>query len=88
VTLARLRWSVAAEVVTGVAVLAVTAVLVNTATGRESYTPPLITTVPFNGKVPGGSGAALMRMTTRPGLASPTGAKRPAGGRVAARRPC
>lgn len=40
VTLARLRWSVTAEVLIAATVLAVTAVLVNTPTGRESYRPP------------------------------------------------
>ncbi|GAA1313475.1 transport integral membrane protein [Planotetraspora silvatica] len=43
----RLRRSVAGEVVLGVAVVSITAVLVNTAPARTSYAPPVHTTVPL-----------------------------------------
>ncbi|SCE98341.1 copper transport protein [Micromonospora viridifaciens] len=43
----RLRRSVAGEVVLGVAVVSITAVLVNTAPARTSYAPPVHTTVPM-----------------------------------------
>jgi copper transport protein len=46
--LARLRRGVASEVVIAVVVLGLTAVLVNTATGRESYTPVASTSEAFN----------------------------------------
>jgi copper transport protein len=46
--LARLRRGVASEVVIAVVVLGLTAVLVNTATGRESYTPVASTSESFN----------------------------------------
>ncbi|WP_179282247.1 copper resistance CopC/CopD family protein [Streptosporangium subroseum] len=45
--LRRLRRSVAGEVVLGIAVLSITAVLVNTAPARASYAPPVDSTVPF-----------------------------------------
>ncbi|MEU8172738.1 copper resistance protein CopC [Microbispora hainanensis] len=43
----RLRHSVAGEVVLGIAVVSITAVLVDTAPARTSYAPPVDTTVPF-----------------------------------------
>lgn len=43
----RLRRSVAGEVVLGIVVVSVTAVLVDTAPARTSYAPPVDTTVPF-----------------------------------------
>jgi copper transport protein len=57
VSLARLRWSVALETVIAVAVLAVTAVLVNTPTGRESFNPPDSAAVAFDTGGPGGRGS-------------------------------
>jgi copper transport protein len=58
VTLAKLRWSVAAE-----AVLAVTAVLVNTPTAREAFTPPASAAVAFNTGGPGGRGDVSATVT-------------------------
>jgi copper transport protein len=52
----RLRRSVAAELVVAVVILAVTAVLVNTATGREAYAPTVSASQPFNTGGPGGTG--------------------------------
>ncbi|GAB3149369.1 copper resistance CopC/CopD family protein [Microbispora hainanensis] len=43
----RLRRSVAGEVVLGIVVVSITAVLVDTAPARTSYAPPVDTTVPF-----------------------------------------
>ena len=63
VTLARLRWSVAAEVLIAAAVLAVTAVLVNTPTGRETFAPPAAATVPFDTGGPGGRGSIGLTVT-------------------------
>lgn len=63
VTLRRLRWSVAAEAMIASAVLAVTAVLVNTPTGRESFTPPASAAVSFNTGGPGGRGSIAITMT-------------------------
>jgi copper transport protein len=45
--LRRLRRSVVGEIVLGVGVLSITAVLVNTAPARTSYAPPVDSTVPF-----------------------------------------
>src|SRR5262249_61759239 len=56
VTLSKLRWSVAAEALTASAVLAVTAVLVNTPTARETFTRPASAAVGFNTGGPGGGG--------------------------------
>lgn len=56
VTLSRLRWSVSAEVIIAVAVLAVTAVLVNTPTARESFNPPVSAVARFDTGGPGGHG--------------------------------
>jgi copper transport protein len=63
VTLRKLRWSVTAEVVIALAVLAVTAVLVNTPTGRESFTPPARATVAFDTGGAGGRGSIGLAMT-------------------------
>src|SRR6202000_2516787 len=54
--LRRLRRSVAAELVVALIVLALTAVLVNTATGRESYAPTVSASQPFSTGGPGGAG--------------------------------
>lgn len=60
VTLARLRWSVTAEVTIAAAVLAVTAVLVNTPTARETFSAPASTSISatkaFDTGGPGGRG--------------------------------
>ena len=56
--LRRLRSSVATELGIAVAILAVTAVLVNTATGRESYAPPVSASQAFNTGGTGGAGIA------------------------------
>jgi copper transport protein len=63
VTLRSLRWSVAAETVIAVMVLAVTAVLVNTPTARESYFPPVTAAAAFNTGGPGGRGSISMALT-------------------------
>lgn len=63
VTLARLRWSVTVEAAIAMAVLAVTAVLVNTPTGRESFTPPARATVAFDTGGPGGRGSIGLTVT-------------------------
>lgn len=63
VTLRKLRWSVAAETVIAVTVLAVTAALVNTPTARESYFPPAIATASFNTGGPGGRGSISIVVT-------------------------
>ena len=63
VTLGKLRWSVGAEAMMASAVLAVTAVLVNTPTGRESFTPPVSATAAFNTGGPGGRGDVDVTVT-------------------------
>lgn len=63
VTLRKLRWSVAAEAVIASAVLAVTAVLVNTPTARESFTRPASAAVAFNTGGPGGRGTLSIVVT-------------------------
>jgi len=63
VTLRRLRWSVAAEATIASVILAVTAVLVNTATARETFTKPVTATVPFNTGGPGGQGDVSITVT-------------------------
>ncbi|HJP78948.1 MAG TPA: FixH family protein [Pseudonocardiaceae bacterium] len=63
VTLTRLRWSVTAEVVIAMAVLAVTAVLVNTPTARETYSPPVAATAAFDTGGPGGRGSIGVHVT-------------------------
>jgi copper transport protein len=62
-TLGRLRWSVAAEAMIAAAVLGVTAVLVNTPTARETFTPPASETVVFKTGGPGGRGSVSVTMT-------------------------
>jgi copper transport protein len=52
----RLRRSVAAELGIAVVILALTAVLVNTATGREAYAPAVSARQAFNTGGPGGAG--------------------------------
>ncbi len=52
----RLRRSVAAELATAAVILALTAVLVNTATGREAYAPPVSASQAFDTGAAGGSG--------------------------------
>ncbi|HEX9031109.1 MAG TPA: copper resistance protein CopC [Streptosporangiaceae bacterium] len=63
VSLARLRWSVAAEVVIAASVLAVTAVLVNTPTARETFTSPVSATAAFSTGGPGGRGTVSVTVT-------------------------
>lgn len=63
VTLSKLRRSVAAETMIALAVLAVTAVLVNTATARETFKPPASATVAFNTGGPGGRGNVSVTVT-------------------------
>jgi copper transport protein len=63
VTLRRLRWSVAAETVVAATVLAVTAVLVNTPTARESYFAPAVATASFDTGGPGGRGTVRIVVT-------------------------
>jgi copper transport protein len=63
VTLRKLRWSVAAETIIVSAVLAVTAVLVNTATARETFTRPVAAAVAFNTGGPGGRGHVSITVT-------------------------
>lgn len=63
VSLARLRWSVTAEVVIAATVLAVTAVLVNTPTARETFSRPASATVAFNTGGPGGRGSISVTVT-------------------------
>ncbi|HEY7142833.1 MAG TPA: copper resistance protein CopC [Streptosporangiaceae bacterium] len=62
-TLRRLRWSVALEATIAAFVLGVTAILVNTATARESFTPAASAAVAFNTGGPGGSGEVSITMT-------------------------
>jgi copper transport protein len=63
VTLARLRWSVTAEAVTAAAILAVTSVLVNTPTARETFTQPDRVAVAFDTGGPGGRGRIGVTVT-------------------------
>jgi copper transport protein len=63
VTLTRLRWSVSVEVAIVTVVLAVTAVLVNTPTARETYRPPATATVAFDTGGPQGTGKVSVVMT-------------------------
>jgi copper transport protein len=73
VTLTRLRWSVSVEVVIVTAVLAATAVLVNTPTRQESYNPTAASaaavSAPFDTGGPQGRGSVSVLMT--PGAAGP-----------------
>lgn len=63
VTLTRLRWSVSIEVAIVTAVLAVTAALVNTPTGREAYRPPATAKAAFNTGGPRGTGTVSVLVT-------------------------
>ena len=63
VTLRRLRWSVSVEVSIVTAVLAVTAVLVNTPTARENYSLPAVATAAFNTGGPAGTGTVSIEVT-------------------------
>jgi copper transport protein len=54
----RLRLSVAAELLVAAAILALSALLVNTATGREAYAPTVTASQPFDTGAPGGTGVA------------------------------
>lgn len=56
IELARLRRSVGLEVVVGLCVLALTAVLVNAQPGRSAYAAPVNASVAFNTGGPGGTG--------------------------------
>jgi copper transport protein len=62
-TLRRLRWSVSVEVAIVTIVLAVTAVLVNTPTARESYAPPASAAAAFNTGGPQGAGNVSVEVT-------------------------
>lgn len=63
VTLTRLRWSVTAEAVIAAAVLALTAVLVNTPTARETFSTVASATTTFDTGGPGGSGRISVVVT-------------------------
>ena len=63
VTLTRLRWSVFIEVAIVIAVLAVTAALVNTPTARETYQPPASAKAAFNTGGPQGTGTVSVLVT-------------------------
>jgi copper transport protein len=63
VTLTRLRWSVSVEVAIVIVVLAVTAVLVNTPTARETYAPPATASAAFNTGGPQGTGTVSVLVT-------------------------
>lgn len=63
ITLTRLRWSVSAEVLIAATVLAATALLVNTPTARETYSPPASAVVPFDTGGPQGRGNVSVLMT-------------------------
>ena len=63
ITLRKLRWSVAAEVTIAAGVLAVTAILVNTPTARESYHPPASASATFDTGGPGGEGTVRVVVT-------------------------
>lgn len=63
VTLSKLRWSVAAETTIVSAVLAVTAVLVNTPTARETFTQPVSAAAAFNTGGPAGRGNVSITVT-------------------------
>ncbi|HZR53194.1 MAG TPA: copper resistance protein CopC [Streptosporangiaceae bacterium] len=69
ITLRRLRWSVSVEVAIVTVVLAVTAVLVNTPTARETYTPPATASAAFSTGGPQGSGT--VRVTVTPARLGP-----------------
>lgn len=62
-TLKKLRRSVSAEAAIAVSILAVTAVLVNTPTARETYLPPVNVVAAFDTGGPGGRGDVNVRIT-------------------------
>lgn len=62
-TLRKLRWSVTAEAVIAVGVLAVTAILVNTPTARESYRLPATAAAAFDTGGAGGKGTVSAVVT-------------------------
>ncbi|HEY2550673.1 MAG TPA: copper resistance protein CopC [Streptosporangiaceae bacterium] len=68
-TLSRLRWSVTAEALIASVVLAVTAVLVNSPTGRETFKPPVSAVAAFSTGGPGGRGN--VRVTVTPAVLGP-----------------
>jgi copper transport protein len=59
----RLRRSVTVELCIAAVILGLTAVLVNTPTGREAYGPVASAAVPFNTGGPGGAGTVHMFIT-------------------------
>jgi copper transport protein len=63
VTLTRLRWSVSVEVAIVMAVLAVTAILVNSPTARETYNPPASGAAAFDTGGPNGAGHVSIVMS-------------------------
>ncbi len=63
VTLRRLRWSVAAEAAIAIVVLAVTSILVNTATARETFTQPASASIAYNTGGAGGRGNVSVTLT-------------------------
>jgi copper transport protein len=69
VTLARLRWSVGAEATIAIVILAVTSILVNTATARESFTQPVHSSVAFN--TGGAGGRGQLSVTVTPAVLGP-----------------
>jgi copper transport protein len=68
-TLARMRLGVTAEALIAVVVLAVTAVLVNTPTGREAFSPPDRATVTFD--TGGAGGRGIIGVTVTPARLGP-----------------
>jgi copper transport protein len=62
-TLRRLRWSVSVEVAIVIVVLAVTAVLVNSPTARETYAPPASASAAFTTGGPQGTGTVSVLVT-------------------------
>jgi copper transport protein len=68
-TLARMRLGVTAEALIAAAVLAVTAVLVNTPTGREAFSPPDRATVTFD--TGGAGGRGIIGITVTPARLGP-----------------
>jgi copper transport protein len=63
VTMTRLRWSVSVEAVIAATVLAVTAVLVNTPTARETFSQPATTVAAFDTGGPQGRGSVSVLVT-------------------------
>ena len=63
VSLRRLRWSVTVEAIIATVILAVTAALVNTPTGRQTLIRPVTATVAFDTGGPGGRGTVQLHLT-------------------------